>query len=74
MSYDVTIKTRVDLDENKNYVLNKYVVATVDFSLDASHETYKDDEFDAAIDAAIAEWNKNEATVAGALIETSFAK
>lgn len=72
MGYTVTIKIRVDIDESKNYVFNKYVVATVDFSLDTSHPTYDNDELDAAIEDAISMWNKNEFAVVGALIETSF--
>lgn len=72
MSYTVNIKTRVDIDENKNYVFNKYVVATVDFSLDISDPTYNNDELESSIKDAIAMWDQNQVLVEGALIETTF--
>lgn len=72
MSYTVNIKTRVDIDENKNYVFNKYVIATVDFSLDISDPTYNNDELESAIKDAIAMWDQNQVLVEGALIETTF--
>ncbi len=72
MSYNVSIKTRVDIDENKDYVFNKYVVATVDFSLDQQHPTYNGNEFQLALDEVISKWDEYEKVVQGALIETSF--
>lgn len=72
VAYTINTKIIVDIDDNRDRVFNKYVVATVDFSLDVTHKTYNNDEFEKAFKDAISMWDKLGHSVEGALIESTY--